>query len=205
MRKIFFIILLFSNFFLFAQQKLNSAQQEAFKIKTKEKNQNIQNLQADFTQKKHLDFLAKDIETSGKLAFEKPNKLNWQYTKPYAYRIVFQKDKISIDDDGNVSEIKNDNKIFKKINQLIINSVSGNMFDDKEFAVELYHAGNKVLAKLSPKDKTLLKYTKEIHLLFAPDATVDNVKLIEPSGDYTEIIFKNKTINGKLDTSAFHI
>lgn len=204
MKNIFFLFFLFSTFILFSQQ-LTTEQAKIFEAKTKEKNLNIKNFQADFVQKKHLDFLAKNIETSGKLAFEKPNKLNWQYTQPYLHRILFQNDAIYINDEGHISEIKNDNKIFNKINQLIINSVSGNMFDNKEFDVKLYLSGNKILAKLFPKDKTLLKYTKEIHLLFAPDSTVDNVKLLEPSGDYTEIIFKNKVINGKIDSSAFQI
>ena len=63
--------------------------------------------------------------------------------------------------------------------------------------------GNKVLARLIPKDKTLLKYMSEIHLYLASDYTVDTVKLIEPSKDYTEIIFTNKRLNTPINDNIF--
>lgn len=205
MRKLFLILLLLPNFILFAQQPLTATEAAQFRTKAIEKNKAIKSMQADFQQKKHLDFMSKDIETFGKMAFFKPDKLSWQYTNPYIYRIVFQKDNIFINNEGKVSQMKADNKIFKKINSLIVNSISGNMFDEKEFSVTLWKSNGKTLAKLNPKDKTLQKYIREIHLFFSDNATVESVKLIEPSDDYTEIIFINKKINTKIDDSAFNI
>ncbi|MEB3004141.1 MULTISPECIES: LolA family protein [unclassified Capnocytophaga] len=191
---------------LWGQEKaLTQAQITAFKAKVIEKNATIETLQADFKQRKHLEFMSKDIETKGKMAFLKPDQLNWQYTTPYRYQIVFQRDNIKVNDEGKVSQMKADNKIFKKINKLIVSSVSGNMFDDKEFAIILYTSGNETLAKFSPKDRTLQKYIKEIHLFFSSDATVGRVKLIEPTEDYTEIIFMNKKLNTPIDASVFNI
>jgi len=79
------------------------------------------------------------------------------------------------------------------------------MFDEKEFSVALYKSTKGVHAKLLPKDKTLLKYMKEIHLFFSSDATVDQVKLIEPTEDYTEITFINKQFNTPIDASVFKL
>ena len=47
--------------------------------------------------------------------------------------------KILIDDEGKKSshDIGN-NKTFGKINKLIVGSVSGNMFDDKEFTISFF-------------------------------------------------------------------
>lgn len=204
MKKIFSIFLFLTNFILFAQQ-LSQSEVEQFKAKLLAKNQTVSTIEADFQQKKHLDFMSKDIETSGKMAFLKPDKLNWQYTKPYNYRIVFQKDNITIDDQGNVSHIKADNKVFKKINHLIIGTISGSMFNEKEFNITLWKSNKKIIAKLKPKDKTLQKYVNEIHLFFTDDTLVEKVKLIEPSMDYTEIIFTNMKINTKIDDKAFRI
>ena len=45
---------------------------------------------------------------------------------------------------------------------------------------------------------------KQIELYFPlKDSTVSEVKLMESSGDYTKIIFKNKVINAKFDDSVF--
>jgi len=54
-----------------------------------------------------------------------------------------------------------------------------------------------------PKDKMLLKYVSEIHLYFDVDSVVERVKLIEPSKDYTEILFSNKKLNTKIDEANF--
>jgi outer membrane lipoprotein carrier protein len=95
-------------------------------------------------------------------------------------------------------------KMFEKINKLIVGSVSGNMFDDKEFAISYYKSKEFYIAKLAPKTATVKKYIKQVELFFpVNETTVSQVKLIEPSGDFTRIVFKNKTINGKVDDSVF--
>ena len=118
-------------------------------------------------------------------------------------RIVFQKDKITVNDAGNISQMKADNKVFKKINNLIVSSISGDMFNEKEFAMTFAKSGKSTLVKLLPNDKTLLKYVSEIHLYFDTDSVVERVKLIEPSKDYTEILFNNKKLNTKIDEANF--
>jgi outer membrane lipoprotein carrier protein len=58
--------------------------------------------------------------------------------------IVFKNGKILIKDEGKKSEIDIGNsKIFTKINKLIVGSVSGNLFDDKEFDIAYFKEKNK--------------------------------------------------------------
>ena len=99
--------------------------------------------------------------------------------------------------------MKADNKVFKKINNWIVSSISGDMFNEKEFAMTFAKSGKSTLVKLLPKDKMLLKYVSEIHLYFDVDSIVERVKLIEPSKDYTEILFSNKKLNTKIDEANF--
>ena len=96
-----------------ANQPLTQSASKCFtKKKVVEKNKTIKTMQASFVQKKHLEFMSKDMETKGEMAFSKPDKLNWSYTTPYSYRIVFQGDNIKVDDAGKVSQMKADNKSF---------------------------------------------------------------------------------------------
>lgn len=189
----------------FAQeQKMTNSEITAFKNEVTKETKNIKSLKTDFVQYKHMDFLSKDIETSGKMAFKAPNLLNWQYTKPYQYSIVFKNNKIYINDQGNKSTVDAKSKMFEKINKLIVGSVSGNMFDDNEFTIVYYKTKDYNIAKLFPKTSTIKKYIKEVNLFFPEnESTVSQVKLIEPSGDYTKIVFKNKQVNAKIDDSAF--
>lgn len=205
--KILLVLFCIFNLTVFSQeQKMTAAEITTFKATVEKESKTVKSLKTDFTQYKHLDFLSKDIETSGKMAFKSPNWLNWQYTKPYQYSIVFKNNKVYINDQGNKSTIDAGNsKMFEKINKLIIGSVSGNMFDDKEFNIAYFKTKDFYITKLSPKTDAIKKYIKEVDLYFPiNDATVSQVKLIEPSNDFTKIVFKNKQINAKVDDSVFN-
>lgn len=203
--KVILVLLFIVNIGAFSQeQKMSVAEIVVFKATIEKETKSIKSLKTDFIQYKHLDFLSKDIETSGKMAFKSPNLLNWQYTKPYQYSIVFKNNKVYINDQGNKSKVDANGKMFEKINKLIIGSVSGNMFDDKEFTIAYFKTKDFYIAKLSPKTSAIKKYIKEVDLYFPiNETTVSQVKLIEPSNDFTRIVFKNKQINAKVDDSVF--
>ena len=202
-------ILLFSIIFsanLFSQeQKMTDSEIASFKQDVNVVSKKIKTLSTDFVQYKHMDFLSKDIETSGRMIFKEPNLLQWQYKKPYNYSIVFKNGKILINDEGKKSAVDIGNsKIFGRINKLIVGSVSGNMFDDKEFAISYFKSKGQNIAKFVPEDAALKKYVKQIELTFdKEEATVVQVKLLESSADYTRIVLKNKVINAKMDDSVF--
>lgn len=204
-----FIVLIFLNVYQFQSwaqdQKMTDNEITAFKQSVAVVSKKIKTLSTDFVQYKHLDFLSKDIETSGKMIFKEPNSLLWQYKKPYSYTIVFKNGKILINDDGKKSAVDiGSSKLFGKINKLIVGSVSGDLFDDKEFSISYFKNKDQNIAKFIPKDATLKKYIKQIDLTFdKEDATVIQVKLLESSADYTRIVLKNKVINAKVDEASF--
>jgi len=201
------LFLSFSLFSGFAQeQKMSDSEISAFKNAVNATAKNTKTLSTDFTQLKHMDFLSKDIETSGKMNFKTPNMLQWQYVKPYQYSIVFKNNKIFINDAGKKNNIdKSNSKMFDKLNKLIVGSVNGNMFDENEFTISYYKTKDFNITKLLPKDAALKKYVKQMELYFDKTGnTVSQVKMIEPSNDYTKIIFKNKVINAKIDDSVFN-
>ncbi|PKB15932.1 outer membrane lipoprotein carrier protein [Flavobacterium sp. 5] len=187
------------------EQKMTEKEITIFKQSVAVVSKKIKTLSTDFVQYKHLDFLSKDIETSGKMVFKEPNTLLWQYKKPYNYSIVFKNGKILINDEGKKSAVDiGSSKLFAKINKLIVGSVSGDLFDDREFSISYFKNKDQNSAKFIPKDATLKKYIKQIDLTFdKEDATVIQVKLLESSADYTRIVLKNKVINAKVDEASF--
>ena len=209
MRIKYFLLLIFLNVSLFKslaqEQKMSENEITAFKQSVAQVSKKIKTLSTDFVQYKHLDFLSKDIETSGKMVFKEPNLLLWQYKKPYSYSIVFKNGKILINDEGKKSAVDIGNsKLFGKINKLIVGSVSGDLFDDKEFSISYFKNKDQNVTKFIPKDATLKKYIKQIELTFEKtDATVVQVKLLESSADFTRIVLKNKVINAKVDEASF--
>jgi outer membrane lipoprotein-sorting protein len=189
----------------FAQgEKMSEREAFEFRVQAEHKAQSIETLATNFVQQKHMSFLSQPIETSGEMLFESPDKLLWKYTKPYVYSIVFSENKVHINNEGAKSTIDvGNNKTFEKINQLIIGSVSGNLFDDESFEISIYKNSHFNTAVLIPKT-SIKQYISKLELYFSKeDYTVEEVKLIEPSGDFTHIKFKNKKTNIRLEPNTF--
>ncbi|EHO15539.1 outer membrane lipoprotein carrier protein LolA [Myroides odoratimimus] len=189
-----------------AQEKaMSQAEIASFKKEVVSKTKEITSLSTDFTQYKHMSFMSKDIESKGEMLLQVPNKLLWKYSTPFEYSIAFKDNKISINDQGKKNKVDiGNNKKFAKINNLIVGSISGNMFDEKEFSITYFKDNKRSIAKLIPLSKDISQYISQIVLYFDEgQSTVSEVKLVEPSEDYTRIVFKNKKTNIKLNDSSF--
>lgn len=187
-----------------AQTKLSNLEAVALKTKVKALAFQTKTISSDFTQYKHLDFLDNEIETSGKLAFKAPNVVKWEYTNPFAYAVLFKDEKLFINDQGKKTDINIGNSnMFKQLNKLIVASVKGDLFDADAFHIEYYKKNQNSLVYFSPKDKKLAKFIETFHITFNPDGDVIMVKMIEPSQDYTKIVFTNKVRNQTIDEAVF--
>jgi outer membrane lipoprotein-sorting protein len=196
-------------FFLFpvilnAQEvKMTEAEIKAFKNGVSVSSKNTTSLSSDFIQTKHMSFLSKPIETKGSLSYQAPGLVLWKYTQPFQYAVIFRENKIYINDAGKKSDVNLGNsKMFSKLNKLIVGSISGDMFDEKEFTIAYFKVGGKPMARFVTKDTNIKKYLKQIELYFENN-TVSEVKMTEPTDDYTKIVFKNKVLNAKIDPRVF--
>ncbi|SFN21465.1 Outer membrane lipoprotein-sorting protein [Algoriella xinjiangensis] len=205
--KLIILLLIFNCSILFAQEvKMNTTEIEKFKKDIVTGSKKIETLTADFTQYKVMSFLDKPIVSKGKLYLDNPKAMRWNYTQPIDYSVVFNNGKIYINDEGKKSKVDlQGNKKFEKLNQLIIGSVSGNLFDTNDFDISYVKTDNSRIAKMQPKLKDIKKYIKEIQLTFyTGQSSVTEVKLVEPSDDYTKILFTNKSLNKSINASVFN-
>ena len=187
-----------------AQTQMTDNEASALKAKVKVLATSTTTISSDFVQYKHLGFLDNDIETSGKLAFKTPDIVKWEYVKPFKYSVLFKNEKLFINDEGNKSDIDiGSNKMFKQLNKLIINSVKGDLFNEDEFNIYYYKTENNSLVYFNPKDQKFVKYIKTFHITFNENGDVIEVKMIEPSEDYTRIVFTNKVLNQTIDEAVF--
>ena len=202
---IIFLLIGYSTVIYGQDVAMTSAEINSFKEQVMEASKMTQTITSDFVQYKHLGFLENDIETSGKLAYKAPGLVKWEYTNPYQYSVIFQKDELLINDGGTKSNVEiGSSKLFKKLNELIVKSVKGNMFDDSDFEVSYFTSGavNKVIFK--PKDRKIAKYIASFELLFNKlNGAVTEVKMVEPSDDFTRIVFSNRLLNSTLNDAIF--
>ncbi len=179
---------------------------EADKLRTmvKEQAEKTKAITSDFTQYKHLDFLANDIESKGKMAYKFPDMVKWEYTEPFAYSIIFKNQALYINDDGNKSNMDvSGNKIFEQLNHLITASIRGDMFDDAQFDISYLEKDGKSIVHFLPKNSQLTDFIEAFHLTFNKKGEVEAVKMIEPSGDYTRIVLGNRQTNQPLSDADF--
>lgn len=201
---IFFSVISFS-LVLAQETAMSTSEITAFKNMVDAISKTTTTIKSDFIQYKHLDFLDNDIKTSGKLAFKVPGLVKWEYTQPYQYSVIFKEDRLLINDGGTKSQVDiGSSKLFKKLNELIVKSVKGAMFDEGEFTISYFKTSKANKAIFKPKDKKIAEYIASFELLFdKTNGNVVEVKMIEPSGDFTQIVFINRTLNSTISDAVF--
>ena len=195
-------------FFMFlatqAQTKMTDLEASNLKKQVKNLAATTTTIASDFTQYKHLDFLDNDIETSGKLAYKAPNLVKWEYTKPFKYAVFFKNNILYINDEGKKSNIDiGSNKMFNQLNNLIVSSINGNIFDENKFLIHYFKTSKDRLVHFISKEEGFAKYIKAFHITFNETGDVVEVRMIEPSDDYTRIVFTNKILNQPIDEAVF--
>src|SRR5574343_1418923 len=97
MKKLFLLLLL--PFFATAQNFKPVKYTLALKLKVEQMSKTVSTIESDFVQEKNLSMLSEKIISKGKFVFKKENQLRWEYSLPYKYLIVINKEKIFIKDD----------------------------------------------------------------------------------------------------------
>ena len=205
-------------FFLFASlltcisieslaQDLSMSELESKELRSKviEKSKSTTSIISDFEQFKHLEFLSNDIKSSGKLVYKYPNFIKWAYEAPFKYSAIFKNDKLYINDNGKKSDIDmGSNKTFKSLNDLIVKSVTGDMFDENKFKIIYYKSTKYYKVSFTPIEKAMQKIINKIELKF-DISTLDvvEVKMIESSEDYTLLKFLNLILNEPVSDTEF--
>ncbi len=202
---LFIFIVVLSSLIANSQTKLSQSESLVLKnkiIKTSKATKTITN---NFKQSKHLSFLSKDIVSYGKLVFKAPDLIKWTYNKPFKYSVIFKDNQLFINDDGTKSDIDlSANKAFKNLNNLIIQSVKGDMFDDEKFDISYFKVSTNYMIRFVSKDKSLKSFIKEFELTFdTQNYHVLNIKMIESSEDYTTITFLDQQINKSVSDAIF--
>ena len=205
--RLLLFINLVSTSLLFSQQKDFKAMTDTstFKTKLQEKAKLTSTIESNFVQEKNLSMLSEKIISKGHFCFKKTNLLRWEYLSPSSYLIVINNDKIYIKDGKKVNKYDtNSNKLFKGINDMMLNSVQGNVLNHKDFKISYFENEKYYLVEMLPKTKEMKEYIKIISMYFDKnDYTVSKIRTTELSDDYTSIEFSNKKINETIADSQF--
>ncbi|WP_179412196.1 LolA family protein [Mucilaginibacter sp. E4BP6] len=164
-------------------------------------------IKSDFTQEKNLSMLSEKIVSKGKFWFKKDNLLRMEYTKPYQYLMILNKDNMYIKDGQKENKVSTkSNKLFQQINKITIDCVQGTVFNNPDFITKVYENKSTYLVELSPIGKALKEFFKSINVIIdKSDYEVTTIEMNENSGDNTIIRFTNREINTIIPDAIFAI
>ena len=168
----------------------------------------MQTLECDFVQTKHLQILDDKMVAKGRMYYQQADKLRWEYISPYTYTFILNQNQVLLknNDRTDVIDVER-NRIFKEIARMMMNSIVGNcLSDEKTFKTQVEVAGNEWVATLVPLKKDMKQMWNKLVLHIQPDMkVVSKVEMHEPSGDYTVIDLKNIRTNSPVNQEVFRI
>lgn len=177
----------------------------AFNAAFKQTSLKVQTISSDFTQEKNMLAITEKIISTGKFWFKRTDKVRLDYTTPFVYRMIINGDKIYIRDNQQESRIHvKANRLFKQINQIIVDCIQGSILENKDFTIRVFENDKQYLMEMTPVSKQLAEFFSTIILIVdRQDYSVASVRLNEAMGDYTIISFTNKNINVELSDEVF--
>jgi len=202
-----FLFLVYGTALIAEEMKPLTAQEQAVvNGKLTEVAKNTTSISSSFVQIKNLNVLSEKIKSTGVFYFKKENVIRWEYKKPYKYILIFNGSKVSINDGVKTNRFDaNANRIFQQINSTILASMKGVVTESPDFKISFFKTKNQYIVKLVPRSEDILKYISLIEIHFDNRYySVTEINLYEKSGDYTNIVFKNREFNKPLPDSLFN-
>ena len=170
--------------------------------------QSMTSMQCDFVQTKHMKLLNDNMVSYGKMYYQQNSKLRWEYTSPYTYTFILNDSKVLLKK-GNRNDVidVNQNKMFKEIARMMMNSVVGKcLTDKKDFKISVAETTEQYVATLLPQKKDMKQmFSKVILYVNKRQLSIAKVEMQEKKGDNTVIELKNIQLNKNINASVFAI
>ena len=200
------ILLLALSMFATAQTQLTESQSREVVSSLTEAATSMQTLQCRFVQQKTMSMLAEPTISEGTLHYAAPDKMRWEYAKPYPFALIVNGAQTIRIKDGKAETLDaNQAKMYKGLADLIMGSTSGKkLFDTTAFDIVLFDDGNVWKAEMTPKRRDMKRMFSQ--LVFCFDKTLQTatqVEFIESDGNKTIIQFSEIELDAVIDDGTF--
>lgn len=170
----------------------------------REKAINIQTINAQFVQEKHLEILIKPLISKGAFYFRAPGSLRWEYLSPIRSILLMHH--------GRIRRFMGGEKGFKEdagpglqgmevVLKEITRWLKGEFSDNPDYHASLL-GDNKIV--MVPKNKAFAKIIQRIEILLSDrPGVIETVTIYEGKTSFTKIRFRHVNINGGLADALF--
>ncbi|MEJ7587144.1 MAG: outer membrane lipoprotein carrier protein LolA [Ferruginibacter sp.] len=164
-------------------------------------------IRSNFVQEKNLSMLAEKIVSRGKFWFKKDNQVRMEYSQPFQYLMIINRDKVFVKDGQKENKVSSrSNKLFQQVNKVMIDCMQGTAMNNTDFKTRVFENRSTYLVELVPAVKGLKDMFKNINIVVdKKDYSVNSIVMQEVSGDNTTIHFTSKELNTNLQDALFTI
>lgn len=166
----------------------------------------ITSIEAQFVQEKVMPILAAPLESTGRFYFQAPDCLRLEYETPVRSLLLLNRGEASryMEKDGAMVP---DASMGAAGIQTVMTEISGWMagrFDGGGFDVTLIDESGRVSVVLTPKEKGLAAYIRDIHLVLSETPGVFRQVTVYESGEsFTRLTFNGVIPDGPMDQAVF--
>ena len=153
-------------------------------------------------QKTRLKLFKKELTSRGRLQFQRPRKLVWEYLQPDPSKLVLNQDRATLSSPGaapQVFDLQRDGTLRAIFDQLL-GWLSGPSNLDRDYVVAV-HAN--ALDLVPKSDSPAARAFQKISLRFDKAMLLQSITLTETNGDEKEITLLHLERNVPVEESAF--
>ena len=190
----------------YAQPRLSEKQSQEVMGQLSQTAASMQTMQCRFVQEKTTSMLTEPSVSEGVMYFVAPDKMRWEYVKPYAFALVVNGDRIVKVTDGK-SEVLDgkSNRMYQSIVNIIMGSASGKkMFDATVFDIALFDDDTYWKAEMAPKRRDMKRMFSQLVFRFDKKTQgISRVEFLGANGDVTSIRFEDIKLNEAIGEKVF--
>lgn len=167
-------------------------------------------LKTEFTQEKRMAMFKEKMVMKGRIYLQKPNRIAWHVDSPIRYSVLIT-DKLIRQWDADTNKVQEISLTKNPIFQNILNQMSvwfsgdyGSMLESNN--VRIVKREPLVIEFLPKENNIAKKVIKSITVTFRADQKyLQQIRIVEVSGDVTTISFANSLLNPALNNSDFEV
>lgn len=189
-----------------AVQAQESALLQSFTQELKANSDRISTIRCTFTQTRSVAVLAKDVVKAGDFYFAKPNRMLLAFND--GDHIKMTEEWFEMKSKGSVNAMKvSANPMLKNLNAILSACMIGDIEQMlRGFDASVESSAKEWLVRMTPMRGKASSKVSQIELRFNKgDMSLNSMKMIEKTGDYTLYRFSNKSFNKAVDAELFNI
>ena len=158
----------------------------------------IKCLNCRFTQQKLMAILESPTVAEGYMSYNSPDKMSWEYTSPYPFKLVVDGEKITKINNGIEEDFdEKTTRAYKGIVNVIKSITTGeNLFDKSKFDIFVHDTGGFWEVIMQPKKNSIKRMFAMLTIYFEKmDNVMNELEIIAANGDIIKIQFIDVRIN----------